>query len=72
MVESLFKDSFGMTLTSFENQNAKKEPVKNYKINLAEIDEIFDGKRQTATKMQEQSTEKKSTAFRNSRQEMVS
>lgn len=38
MVENLFKDSFGMTLTTFESQNVKKEPIKNYKINLAEID----------------------------------
>lgn len=60
MVENLFKDSFGMTLNSFENQNVKVETAKNYRINLSNIDEIFSGKSSNINK-NEQKTDKKTT-----------
>lgn len=40
-----------MSLTTFENQNAKQAPSKNYRINLSEIDEIFYGKKNTIKKL---------------------
>lgn len=38
LVENLFKESFGMSLNAFQNQNISNPPPKNYKIDLANID----------------------------------
>lgn len=52
MVQNIFQEAFGVTLGTFKTLNVKTEPVKNFKINLDNIDEIFMGKKQSSTALQ--------------------